>query len=373
VKHFLSLADLTPKELTRLLDLAVALKAEWKRGGNSPILQGKTLGMIFQKPSLRTRVSFDTAMLHLGGHALYLSPDEISLGQRESVADVARVLGRYVDVIMARVFGHKDVLELARSSPVPVINGLSDYSHPCQGLADLLTIYEHFGKLRGIKVACIGDGNNVANSLIFGCTLAGADFAIASPIGYEITGDVVAKAQAFASKSGSSLYFSHDPSEVVKDADVLYTDVWTSMGQEAETQKRLEVFSPRYQINSALVARAKRNAIVMHCLPAHRGQEITDEVADGSQSALWVQAENRMHAQKALLVELLAPDRVKTLRALAGAAGPAERPAARSKHTTRTTRTAKTKPKAAAKTKPKAKSNPRLAKRDRASGRSRKR
>ncbi len=315
MKHFLSLADLTPGELIGLINLAVALKAEWKKGGNPPYLQGKTLGMIFQKPSLRTRVSFDVAMLHLGGHALYLSPNEIALGQRESVADVARVMSRYVDVIMARVFGHKDVLELARHSPAPVINGLSDYSHPCQGLADLLTVYERFGKFKGVKIAYVGDGNNVANSLIVGATLVGADFAIASPIGYEIKGDVVAKAQAFAAKSGSSLYFTHDPGEAVREADVLYTDVWTSMGQEAESARRLEVFSPRYQINAVLVAKARRNAIVMHCLPAHRGQEITDEVADGPQSALWNQAENRLHAQKAILVELLAPGSAKHLRA----------------------------------------------------------
>lgn len=354
MKHFLSLADLTPKVLMGLLDLAVALKMERKKGGNPPYLQGKTLGMIFQKPSLRTRVSFDMAMLHLGGHALYLSPNEISLGQRESVADVARVLGRYVDAIMARVFGHKDVLELARYSPVPVVNGLSDYSHPCQGLADLLTIYEHFGRLRGIKVAYIGDGNNVANSLIFGCTLAGADFAIATPIGYEITGDVVAKAQAFATKSGSNLFFSHDPNEAAREADVLYTDVWASMGQEAEAQKRLEVFAPRYQINQALMARARRNAIVMHCLPAHRGQEITDEVADGPQSVLWLQAENRMHAQKALLVELLAPEAAHSLVARAArtaAASPAPAATARSAR-----RTARPKPKAQPRSKPRARS-----------------
>ena len=242
MKHFLSVADLTPHELHGLIDLAVALKAEWKKGGNPPYLRGKTLGIIFQKPSLRTRVSFDMAMLQLGGQGLYLSPNEISLGQRESVADVARVLSRYVDAIMARVFGHKDVLELARASRVPIVNGLSDYSHPCQGLADLLTVYERFGKFQGVKLAYVGDGNNVANSLIFGCTLVGADFAIASPIGYEITGDVVAKAKTFAAKSGSTLHFSHDPNEAVRDADAIYTDVWTSMGQEAETQKRLEVF-----------------------------------------------------------------------------------------------------------------------------------
>jgi ornithine carbamoyltransferase len=336
MKHFLSLADLTPGEITGLIDLAVALKAEWKKGGNPTYLQGKTLGMIFQKPSLRTRVSFDMAMLHLGGHALYLSPNEIALGQRESVADVARVMGRYVDAIMARVFGHKDVLELARHSPVPVVNGLSDYSHPCQGLADLLTVYERFGKFKGVKIAYVGDGNNVANSLIFGATLLGADFAIASPIGYEIKGDVVAKAQAFAARSGSSLYFTHDPGEAVREADVLYTDVWTSMGQEAESARRLEVFSPRYQINAVLVAKARRNAIVMHCLPAHRGQEITDEVADGPQSALWDQAENRLHAQKAILVELLAPGSVKHLRVPGAPAVAAKRvavskPAARSR------------------------------------------
>jgi len=359
MKHFLSVADLTPHELHGLIDLAVALKAEWKKGGNPPYLRGKTLGMIFQKPSLRTRVSFDMAMLQLGGQGLYLSPNEISLGQRESVADVARVLSRYVDAIMARVFGHKDVLELARASRVPIVNGLSDYSHPCQGLADLLTVFERFGRFHGVKVAYVGDGNNVANSLIFGCTLVGADFAIASPIGYEITGDVVAKAQTFAAKSGSTLHFSHDPNEAVRDADAIYTDVWTSMGQEAETQKRLEVFSPRYQINTALVAKAKRNAIVMHCLPAHRGQEITDEVADGPQSALWDQAENRMHAQKAILVELLAPDSVKHLRQAVVARAESAQRALRPRPTTKPARGAKPKAKPASRPKPRARSRKR--------------
>ncbi len=324
MKHFLSLADLTPEQLTGLLNLAVKLKQEWQAGGNEPVLKNKTLGMIFAKPSLRTRVSFDMAMLHLGGQALYLSPNEISLGQRESVADVARVLSRYVDIIMARVFGHRDVLELAQYSRVPVVNGLSDYSHPCQGMADLLTIYERFGALRGLKLAYIGDGNNVANSLIFGAALSGMNFSIASPAAYEISGDIVAKAKTFAAKSGSSLYFTHDPVEAVRDAEVVYTDVWTSMGQEAEMQKRLEVFAPRYQINAALILKAKRNAIVMHCLPAHRGQEITDEVADGSHSALWDQAENRMHAQKAILVELLAPDYARSLTAASRAAASAK-------------------------------------------------
>jgi ornithine carbamoyltransferase len=315
VNHFISLTDLTPDQLLHLLDLAVKLKKDWQHGGNATLLKNKTLGMVFTKPSLRTRVSFDMAMIQLGGQALYISPNEISLGQRESVADVARVLSRYVDVIMARVFSHRDVVELAQHSRVPVINGLSDYSHPCQGLADLLTIYEKFGALPGVKMAYIGDGNNVANSLIFGAVLSGMNFAIASPAGYEISGDVVAKAKNISNKTGSKLYFTHDPAEAVREADVIYTDVWTSMGQEAETQKRLEVFAPKYQINSALVSKAKRNAIVMHCLPAHRGQEITDDVMDGPHSVVFDQAENRMHAQKAVLAELLAPARYRPSKA----------------------------------------------------------
>jgi ornithine carbamoyltransferase len=217
---------------------------------------------------------------------------------------------------MARVFGHRDVLELAQYARVPVINGLSDYTHPCQGLADLLTIREKFGQLAGLKLAYIGDGNNVANSLIFGAALSGMSFAIASPAGYEIRGDVVAKAKTLAARTGATLYFTHDPAEAVRDADAIYTDVWTSMGQEVESQKRLEVFAPRYQINSALVSKARRQAIVLHCLPAHRGQEITDDVADGPHSALWDQAENRMHAQKAVLVELMAPDYARSIPAV---------------------------------------------------------
>lgn len=349
MKHFLSLAELTSKEILSLIGLAVALKKQWKNGGNPSILSGKTLAMVFQKPSLRTRVSFDMAMLHLGGHALYLSPNEIALGKRESTGDVARVLSRYADAVMARVFGHKDILDLARYSRVPIINGLSDYNHPCQGLTDLLTIYERFEKFQGVKIAYIGDGNNVANSLIFGCTLVGADFSIATPIGYEITGDVVAKAQAFAAKTGSNLYFTHDPNEAVRNADVIYTDTWVSMGQEAEVQRRLELFTPRYQVNSALVAKAKRNAIVMHCLPAHRGREITDEIADGSQSAIWEQAENRMHAQKAILVRLLAPD------AAVNMAPPAQSTQAKSKTKSKTKFRSKTKRKLASRTKTEAK------------------
>lgn len=305
MKHFISLADLTPDEIRKLLDQAIALKEEWKAGGNRPLLAGKTLGMLFQKPSLRTRVSFDMAMIHLGGQALYLSPAEIQLGKRESTPDVARVLSRYVDAIMARVFAHEDILTLAEYSRVPVINGLSDYSHPCQGLADFLTIIERFGHdLRGKKLAFIGDGNNVATSLLFGATKLGMDFVIAGPPGYELRPDVWARGQQFAAQSGSRIAATHDPVEAVRGAHVIYTDVWASMGQEDEAAERARVFAP-YQVNEALVEQALPEAIVMHCLPAHRGQEITDGVADGPHSVLWDQAENRMHAQKSILVELL--------------------------------------------------------------------
>ncbi|HOV48383.1 MAG TPA: ornithine carbamoyltransferase [Anaerolineae bacterium] len=304
MRHFLTLADLTPAELQEILNLAVQLKTEWKAGGNPPLLGGKVLGMIFQKPSLRTRVSFDMAMLHLGGHALYLSPNEIQLGKRESTADVARVLARYVHVIMARVFDHADVVELAKWATVPVINGLSDYSHPCQGVADFLTILEHKGTLKGRKLAYLGDSNNVTHSLIFGATKLGMDFALGAPEGYSLRPDVLALAQQFAAESGSKISISTDPRAAIQDADVVYTDTWTSMGQEAEAEERRKVFPP-YQVNTALLAYARPDAIVMHCLPAHRGDEITDEVADGPQSVIFDQAENRMHAQKAILVWVL--------------------------------------------------------------------
>jgi len=305
MNHFLSLADLAPSELRDLLEFAVELKEEWKADGNRPLLQGKTLGMLFQKPSLRTRVSFEMGMHHLDGQALYLSPFEIQLGKRESVPDVARVLSRYLDGIMARVFDHSDVLTLAEYSRVPIINGLSGYNHPCQGLADFLTIIEHKGwDLAGRKLAFIGDGNNVATSLLFGATLLGMDFGIAGPEGYEFSPDVWAQGQRFAAASGSHILATHDPDEVVSGADVIYTDVWASMGQEDEAKERARIFAP-YQVNEPLVAKAKPDVIVMHCLPAHRGQEITDGVCDGPHSALWDQAENRMHAQKAILVKLM--------------------------------------------------------------------
>ncbi len=305
VKHFLSLAELSDAELHHILDLAQALKAELKeQGENRPILKGKVLGMIFQKPSLRTRVSFDVAMLQLGGHALYLSPNEIQLGKRESVADVARVISRYVDVVMARVFGHEDLVELARYASVPVINGLSDYNHPCQGIADFLTMRENKGELRGRKLAFVGDGNNVATTLLFGATKLGMDFAIATPRGYELHPAVMTLGRQFAAESGSTVLATHDPVEAVRDADVIYTDTWTSMGQEAEAEIRRRLFPP-YQVNERLLSFAKEDVIVMHCLPAHRGEEITDAVADGPHSRLFDQAENRLHGQKAVLAWLL--------------------------------------------------------------------
>lgn len=305
MKDFLAVSDYSPAELQEMLDLAVNLKKELKSGGNRPLLKGKVLGMIFQKPSLRTRVSFDMGMRQLGGDALYLSPAEIGLGQRESIADVARVLSGYVDGLMARVFAHDHVVQLAHWSSIPVINGLSDYNHPCQAMADALTIFEEFGTLKGLNVTYIGDGNNVAVSLMHVCAKLGANFTIANPEDYDILPSAVEIARKFAAESGSTLTFLRDPHEAVKHAHAIYTDTWTSMGQEAESKKRELVFPP-YQVNAALVAEADPKAIVLHCLPAHRGQEITDEVADGPHSRLFPQAHNRMHAQKAILVKKLA-------------------------------------------------------------------
>jgi len=301
---FIAISDFSSQEIQEMLDLAVRLKREWKAGGNPPLFKGKVLGMIFQKPSLRTRVSFDMAMRHLGGDALYLSPNEIGLGQRESIADVARVLSGYVDAIMARVFAHEHVLELAKWADVPVINALSDYNHPCQGMGDALTILEKFGSLKGLNVTFIGDGNNVAVSLMHVCAKLGANFTLASPEGYDLKPKAVSIANQITAETGSKLRYLRDPHEAVRDAHVIYTDTWTSMGQEEETKKREQVFPP-YQVNSKLVAEARPDVIVMHCLPAHRGQEITDEVADGPHSVLFPQAHNRLHAQKAILAKCL--------------------------------------------------------------------
>ncbi len=304
-KDFIAIADYSAEDLKRMLDLAVKLKKEYFEKGNEPILKGKVLALLFSKPSLRTRISFDMGMRHLGGDALFISPDEIGLGKREAISDVARVLSGYVSGIMARVFAHEHVLELAKWASIPVINGLSDYNHPCQAMADVMTIYEKFGHMDGLKVSFIGDGNNVATSLLHACAKLGMDFTIASPEGYDLNAKALADAKEMAKVSGISIKTLRDPKEAVSGVDVIYTDTWTSMGQEAETEKRKAVFPP-YQVNNALLKLASPNAIVMHCLPAHRGQEITDEVADGPQSALFPQAHNRLHAQKAILVELLA-------------------------------------------------------------------
>ena len=307
MRHFLSLADYSGDELTEILNLAIRLKDEWRHGGNPPNLKNKVLAMIFQKPSLRTRVSFDMAMRHLGGDALYLSPSEIGLGERESIADVSRVISRYVDVVMARVFAHDHILELARHASIPVINGLSDFNHPCQAMADALTIMERFGELKGLKVSFIGDGNNVAVSLLYACSRLGMDFSIATPEGFELPAKAVAVAEEMAKDSGAAIQQGNDPRAAAAGAQVIYTDTWVSMGQEDESGSRLKQFGD-YQVNESLVASADSSAIVMHCLPAHRGQEITDAVADGPHSVIFNQAENRMHAQKAILVTLLQPD-----------------------------------------------------------------
>jgi ornithine carbamoyltransferase len=304
MKDFLAVSDYSPQEIQDLLDLAIRMKKELASGGNPPLLKGKVMALIFQKPSLRTRISFDMAMRHLHGDALYLSPAEIGLGKRESIADIARVLSGYVNILMARVFDHEHVLELAKWSTIPVINGLSDYNHPCQAMADALTIQEKFGHLKGLKVSYVGDGNNVAVSLMHVCAKLGANFTIASPEEYELNPQAVVLGREIAAQNQCTITLLRDPHQAVMDADVIYTDTWTSMGQEEETKKREAVFPP-YQVNSQLVSDASRDVIVLHCLPAHRGQEITDEVADGPHSALFPQAHNRLHAQKAIIARLM--------------------------------------------------------------------
>lgn len=303
MKHFLAISDLSSAEVQDLLDLALRLKSEFNQKGNQPLFKGRVLAMIFQKPSLRTRVSFDMAMRHMGGDALYLSPSEIGLGKRESIADIARVMSGYVQALMARVFEHEHVTELARWSSVPVINGLSDYNHPCQGMADALTIQEKFGKAKGLQLAYVGDGNNVAVSLMHVAAKLGWDFSLAAPEGYDLKPQAVEIARTIAAQTGSKLSFGRDPHEAVKGAQVIYTDTWTSMGQEEETARREKVFPP-YQVNAALVGEAAKDVIVMHCLPAHRNHELTDDVADGPHSVIFPQAHNRLHAQKAILARL---------------------------------------------------------------------
>jgi len=305
VKHLLSMQDLAPKEIEAILNKAAELKEKVRKGEPHELLRGKTLGMIFAKPSTRTRVSFETAMTQLGGHAIYLGMSDLQLGRGETIADTARTLSRYVDAIMARLFKHDDIIELASHSSVPVLNGLTDLHHPCQTLGDLLTIREHKGKLKGLKVAWVGDGNNVCNSLMLGCTLVGMNFSAACPKGYEPPAEILEQAQANAKESGTKLELSNDPKQAVVNADVIYTDVLISMGMEREREQRLKAFRG-YQVDSKLLGRGKSDVIFMHCLPAHRGEEVTAEVIDGPRSVVWDQAENRLHVQKALLVSLLA-------------------------------------------------------------------
>jgi ornithine carbamoyltransferase len=297
-RHFLSITDVTPAELRQLVELTVKLDPARRMH----VAHGLSLAMVFEKPSLRTRVSMEMAMLDLGGHSIYLSPPEVGLGQREAVKDVAKVLGRYVDIIAARVFDHRTVQELAEHSGVPVVNALSDIEHPCQALADVVTIYETKGRLEGVTVAYVGDANNVATSLALACGALGIKLRMAAPRGFQLTEGFLATLRDYAPDASLELF--EDPKDCVRSVDVIYTDVWTSMGQEDEAAARREAFQG-YQVNEALLALAAPDAIVMHDLPAHRGEEIADAVIDGPHSVVYKQAENRLHAQKAVLAKLL--------------------------------------------------------------------
>ncbi len=301
MRHFLNLASVSPADLRRLLDDAARLKSARAAGERAVSLQGKVVALVFEKPSMRTRVSFESAVAQLGGTALFLPGNEVGLGWRETLADFARTMSRYVDAIVLRVFRQATVDGMAEHGSIPVINGLSDRSHPCQALADLQTITERFGSVEGRTIAFVGDGNNVAMSLAIGCGKLGANFVLACPPGYTFDDAFLAN---YRKSEGPPIRVVHDPAAAVAQADVIYTDVWTSMGQEAEREERLQKFAP-FQVNSALLAKAPKHAVVLHCLPAHRGEEITDEVMDGPQSAVFDQAENRLHAQKAVLEWLM--------------------------------------------------------------------
>jgi ornithine carbamoyltransferase len=305
MKHGLvTLDDVTPGDVEQLLELTASLKAKRRQGIAHPLLQGTTLALVFEKPSLRTRVTFEAGMTQLGGHAIYLAPSDIRLGERETVQDAARNLERWVDGIVARTFSHQTVVRLAEVARIPVINGLSDLHHPVQILCDLFTLWERRGPLAGLRVAFIGDGNNVSHSWFQGAAKMGIHFTLACPPGYEPDPAIVAAARDEATRSGARLLVTHDPTSAVRGADVLYTDVWTSMGQEEEHAKRLRDFQA-FQLGRSLMEAAGPDVLVMHCLPAHRGEEITDEVMDGPRSIVFDQAENRLHMQKAILVKLL--------------------------------------------------------------------
>lgn len=305
MNHLISLNDLSCDEIKELIDLAIKLKKDNKEGKTHHYLKGQSLGMIFSKSSTRTRVSFEVGMYQLGGQALFLSSNDIQLGRGEPISDTAQVLSRFLDGIMIRTFKHSDVVELAEKGSIPIINGLTDDEHPCQVLADLQTIYEHKGVLKGLKLAYIGDGNNMAHSLLHGCSKVGMDVAVASPEGYTCGEKFVNEAKAAAAISGSKVIMTDDPVEAIKDADVVYTDTWASMGQEAEKEIRAKIFAP-YQVNKELFSYAKKDAMFLHCLPAYRGYEVTEDIIDGPNSYIFDEAENRLHAQKAVLVKLMA-------------------------------------------------------------------
>ena len=299
-RDFISVVDADPHDLTLLLDSAARMKRARGEAGDRRILAGKCLAMVFEKASTRTRVSFEVAMEELGGHAIFLNPNDLQLGRGEEIRDMARVVSRYVAGVMIRAFRHGTIEEFARYSAIPVINGLSDREHPCQILGDLLTLREHFGSTDGLSVAWIGDGNNVCHSLILAAAMAGVDLAVASPARYRPDHGIIEAARA----AGAKIRVTGDPREAARDADALYTDVWVSMGEEAEREERLAAFQG-YTIDAPLLSLASPEAVVLHCLPAHRGEEITDEVLEGSQSIVWDQAENRLHTEKALLASLL--------------------------------------------------------------------
>lgn len=303
-KHFLKLADFSKFELQYLIDQAIQLKEEQKAGKTHRHLEGKTLAMIFEKSSTRTRVSFETGMYQLGGHALFLSKDELQMGRGETISDTAKVLSRYVDGIMIRTFGHDIVEELAENSSVPIINGLTDDYHPCQVLADLMTIVEKKGSLEGKKLAYVGDGNNMAHSLLIGSAIMGLNCSVATPKNYEVKQEIFSIAKEKAKATNAVIEQTNDPIEAVKDADIIYTDVWTSMGFEDEENERLKAFSD-FQVNGELIKHAKEDFLFFHCLPAHRGEEVTADVIDGPHSVVFDEAENRLHAQKAILATLL--------------------------------------------------------------------
>ena len=304
-KDVLSVADLSAREINSILQLAAKLKREQKGGKARPLLRGKTLGMIFQKPSTRTRVSFEVGMYQLGGDAVYLSAGDIQLSRGETIEDTAKTLSLYLDCIMARVYDHKDVQTLATYASIPVINGLSDAFHPCQILADLMTIQEHKKKLKGLSLAWLGDGDNVCNDLLLGCAKTGISMTAACPKGYEPLEDVVRLAKTEGKKTGADIAITEDPAAATKDADVVVTDTFVSIGKEGERATREAAFLPKYQVNSGVMKLAKKGAIFMHCLPAKRGMEVTADVIDGKSSVVWPEAENRLHVQKALLCLLM--------------------------------------------------------------------